>query len=109
MAFVLVEAQRPKFLPCIKSLRSRGNLRKRSVHVLFILKKRMIAFLETRDVPSRVRVIKHYSDSAESEYELILGRVLNHYHFDLFLLFIRIWVEIRTSTDVMTFFFLLFT
>ena len=33
--------------------------------------------LRTRDVPSRVRV-------------RVLGRVLNHYHFDLFLLFIRI-------------------
>ena len=45
-------------------------------------------------MPSRVRV---------------LGRALNHHHFDffLFLSFIRIWVEIRTSSDVMTFFFAL--
>ena len=30
-----------------KSLRSRGNMQKRSMHVLLILKKHMIAFLET--------------------------------------------------------------
>ena len=34
-------------LPCSKSLRSRGNMRKRSMHVLLILKKHMIALLET--------------------------------------------------------------
>ena len=47
MAFVLAEAQWIRSLPCSKSLRSRGNMQKRSMHVLFILKKHMIAFLET--------------------------------------------------------------
>ena len=47
MAFVLAEAQWTRSLPCNKSLRSRGNIRKRSTHVLFILKKHMIALLKT--------------------------------------------------------------
>ena len=41
-----------------------------------------------RDVPSRVRVLgwalRHYSDSAKSEFLWVLGRVLHHYHFNLF-------------------------
>ena len=45
--FFLAEAQRTRSLPCSKSLRSRGNMRKRSIHVLLILKKHMIAFLDT--------------------------------------------------------------
>ena len=41
------EAQWIRSLICSKSLRSRGNMQKRSMHVLLILKKHMIAFLET--------------------------------------------------------------
>ena len=55
--------------------------------------------------------VRELIDTRPSRRELIdtrPSRLLNHYHFDLFLLYIRIWVEIRTSTDVMTFFFLFF-
>ena len=48
MAFVLTEAQSTRSLPCSKFLRSRGNMQKRSMHVLLILKKHMIAFLENK-------------------------------------------------------------
>ena len=59
--------------------------------------------LSVRDVPSpshkallcRVQVLIDTRPSS----------VLNHYHFDLFLLCILIRVKIRTSTDVVTFFF----
>ena len=47
VAFVPAEAQRTRSLPSSKSLRSRGNMRKRSMYVLLMSKKHMIAFLET--------------------------------------------------------------
>ena len=39
VAFVLTKTQWPRPLPCSKSLRSRGNMQKRSMHVLLILRK----------------------------------------------------------------------
>ena len=46
VAFVLAEARWTRSLPFSISLRNRENMRKRSMHVLLILKKHMIAFLE---------------------------------------------------------------
>ena len=47
VAFVLAEAQWTRSLPCSKTFISGRNMQKRSMHVLLILKKHMIAFLET--------------------------------------------------------------